>query len=196
MPNTRSTILAGAIAAAIVLPTIVAAPVADAASSAPRLLHGPQVYRLNPTGAKFGDVGEISYRYAVVFMLSRVVIGPTFEGDDEGDVKAGDFTLSGVYLPEYTHDLLYSKRFRPQRCAVAYFEQNGPNPAKDRRKLDRIRLGQKVSITLRPLASANPDVSYGPTYHRTAVMRRASTYTLTDAGAQRQLRAIDCQRRG
>lgn len=124
-----------------------------------------------------------------------MTIGPRFEGDDGGDIQAGTFSLAGVDLPGYTHDTLYSRKYRPRNCVVAYFDREGSN-ARDRRKLERIRIGQKVNVTLRPLASDNPNVSYGRTYHRRATLRQGSRYSLTEPQIQRQLRNIGCQRRG
>lgn len=194
-PLRYATVAALAAAALLSIPAVGAVPAADAATAKPRLISGPQVYRLKPTGEKFGFREVTSYRYAIVFRLSRVTIGPTFEGDEGGDIQAGEFTLGGVELPSYTHSHLYSRKYRPQHCVVAYFDQD-EGSKRDRRKLDRVKVGAKVAVTLRPLASDNPNVSYGRTYHRKAVMRQTSKYSLTDAGVQRQLRAIGCQRRG
>lgn len=192
-PRGRTLVGAAAIAGALALAVPAAAP---AATAKPRLENGPQVYRLKPTGEKFGDRLVTTYTYAVVFKLSRVTIGPTFAGDDEGEVQAGEFSLAGIDLPGYTHDHLYSRKYRPQNCVVAYFDPDRNEvSAKDGRKLDRIQAGQKVSVTVRPLASPNPRVGYGHTYRRKVTMRRSNRPDLSERGVQRQLRAIGCHRR-
>ncbi|MEV4419425.1 hypothetical protein AB0L40_05540 [Patulibacter sp. NPDC049589] len=160
-----------------------------------RLLHGPQVYRLRPTHARYGDYGRTTYAYAVVFMLTRVHFASTF-AEDEGAARiTGEYSVGGAPIYENAQDLLYAKRYRPQHCVVLYVDP-GQNSARELRRLDRVRIGQRLPVTLRPLLSNSAHYQYGSTYHRRPVLRQGDDYRLTEPGVQRQLRAIDCQRRG
>jgi hypothetical protein len=169
-------------------------PPAESATTSPkpRLQYGPQVYRLKPTHAKYGDLRRTSYSYAVVYLPTRSVIGDTFE--DEGDRSAGDISIGGAFTPNYTQDHLYAKPYGPTRCTVAYINELD-NSARELRKLGRIKIGQRVSVTIRPLATALPDVTYGRTYHRPVSMRQGNSFALTETAVQRQLNAIHCKRR-
>ena len=194
-PATLSLAAAAVAAAAVVVAALPSStgPPAMAGAKATRLVDGPLAFRLTgfedaPSNTSLGD-----YRYAIVFKLNRDPKArlPNPEvPSDPGRVTRGDYFLRG-------YDATVSHLHRPKdapdgarQCFVGYIDNSNPDVLRE--KLDPIRLGGRVRVTLRPL-TPQPDgtMGYADPIRRRARLQSADV-ALEDKPARRLLRSIGC----
>lgn len=165
---------------------ITATGTASRAGEAPtRLVHGPAVFRIDRTGVD-PDAPESEYRYVVVWKLNR---DPRRGRITDADLRRGidgergNYSINGFGLADETG---LPFRFRTTKtCFFTYV--NVPW-----RRLDRVRVGRRVEVRLRPLT---PDPSGKPTLGRLFVVQstlRRSNPKLRTHAARAALRRIGC----
>lgn len=180
-PTTRSLT-----AAVGLLGVLLASGTAANASTAPtRLVHGPVVFRIDRAGVD-PDAPESEYRYVVVWKLNRDPrMGRITDADLRRgiDGERGNYSINGFGL---ANEIGAPERFRTTKtCFFSYVDVPW-------RRLDRVRVGRRVEVRLRPLT---PDPSGKPTLGRLYVVRstlRRSNPKLQTHAARAALRRIGC----
>ena len=111
-----------------------------------KLIGEPAVFRL--TGYE-GTVTNTTARYVVIFKLNRdpvIKIDPDREGPDE---DRGSFSVAGYGLGFYGEAESFGDR---EHCFAGIVETEGDeDPGPQVARLDRVPVGGRIEVTLRPL---------------------------------------------
>lgn len=179
----RQLLTLATVASAVVVGASVATGVGSGRERAAKLVGGPVLFRLTgyehvPLGSRRKD-----WRYLMVFRLDRNPAARRPTDLDPGFSRYGNYFLVGAHL---SFDDIFERDSYNCFSFVAIRYDRWQEP------LDRLKVGRRTKVTLRPLAP-NPDgsVRLGKSYVTRPTLRRADV-RLEGAEARRELKRIGC----